>query len=190
MLRLVPKAARAIRSLTSSSRITPTVCWRRPKPRRRRLIGPKLGAITRMSLASDTSAINGYLITGERPETRRGLPFSVTMGGVVFVDCEASSLNSGSFITELGWAVVDPTMRRIHTGACLIRPLAKWLRISSAWDPVSEKLTGISKDMLEREGISPADAVTRFLSKIGDRPLFADEPPYDQFWIDQLFFAA
>lgn len=112
------------------------------------------------------------------------------MTDVVFVDCEASSLNSGSFITELGWAVVRGHERRIHTGACLIRPLAKWLRVSNAWDPVSERLTGITKDMLEREGISPADAIIRFLSEVGNSDLFSDEPSFDQFWVEQLFEAA
>ncbi|MDE3109398.1 MAG: hypothetical protein KGL02_05605 [Acidobacteriota bacterium] len=109
------------------------------------------------------------------------------MAGIVFVDCEASSLRSGSFITESGCAVVEE--RRVHTGACLIRPLAKWSRVSNGWDPASARLTGISRDLLEREGISPFNAATRFLNDVGDRLLFSDEPAFDQFWVEQLFEA-
>ncbi len=112
------------------------------------------------------------------------------MAGIAFVDCEASSLGSGSFITEIGWAVVQPAERRVHTGACLIRPLSRWLRVSNGWDPASEKLTGISRELLERDGISPFDAATCFLSDAGDRLLFSDDPAFDQFWLDQLFEAA
>lgn len=113
------------------------------------------------------------------------------MAEFAFIDCEASSLRSGSFITELGWAaVINPATRRIHTGACLIKPLPKWLRVSNGWDPMSEKLTGISRQLLDQDGISPSAAITRFLNEVGDQRLFSDEPSFDQFWLEQLFGAA
>jgi DNA polymerase III epsilon subunit-like protein len=107
---------------------------------------------------------------------------------IAFVDIEASSLGSGSFITEIGWAWISD--RRVHTGSCLIKPLPRWLRESTAWDPDAERLTGITKDQLERDGVSPTEAAMRIVRELGDRQLFSGEPAFDQYWLNQLFEAA
>jgi DNA polymerase III epsilon subunit-like protein len=105
-----------------------------------------------------------------------------------FVDLEASSLGSGSFPTEIGWATIQEG--QIRSGACLITPTAKWLRSSTAWNPASQRLTGITKEMLDRQGVSPSEAMRRFLAAVDNRLTLSDEPEFDSFWLGQLAEAA
>jgi DNA polymerase III epsilon subunit-like protein len=109
---------------------------------------------------------------------------------IAFVDFEASSLDSGSFTTEVGWAFIDLVDRRIRSGGCLIRPEPSWTRPASAWSAASERLTGISRAMLDRDGVPPAEAVARLLIAVGNRELVSDEPAWDQYWLGQLVEAA
>jgi hypothetical protein len=106
-----------------------------------------------------------------------------------FIDLEASSLGSASFPTEIGWAIVRED-GSIDSGACLIRPPAKWTIYANAWSAASECLTGITKEMLQGEGLSPVQAMSRFLEAVGDRDLYSDEPDYDNHWLNLLADAA
>ena len=105
-----------------------------------------------------------------------------------FVDLEASSLGSGSFPTEIGWATIQEG--KIRSGASLITPAAKWLRSSTAWNPASQRLTGITKEMLDRQGSPPREAMRRFLAAVRERLVLSDEPDFDAFWLGQLAEAA
>jgi len=107
-----------------------------------------------------------------------------------FIDFEASSLSSGSFPCEVGTGTLHREEPKIRSASWLIRPLAKWLRVSSAWDPKSETLTAITREMLEEHGVAARDVVERLLAVIGERSLFSDEPSFDQHWLRQLFEAA
>jgi hypothetical protein len=97
---------------------------------------------------------------------------------VALVDFEASSLGSASFPTEIGWAVVLAD-GPVKSGSCLIKPTARWTVYANAWSAASERLTGITREMLDQDGLPPREALQRFLEAVGDRDLFSDEPDYD-----------
>src|SRR6266481_2981759 len=80
---------------------------------------------------------------------------------LAFIDLEASSLSSASFPTEIGWAIVHDD-GSVESGSCLIRPPAKWKIYANAWTAVAERLTGITKEMLDQDGLPPTEAVKRF----------------------------
>jgi hypothetical protein len=94
---------------------------------------------------------------------------------IAFVDFEASSLDSGSFPTELGWAFINIVDRRIRSGDWLIRPEPSWARPASAWSAASERLTGITRAVLDHEGIRSVEALERLLQAVRDRQLLSDE---------------
>jgi hypothetical protein len=73
---------------------------------------------------------------------------------IAFVDLEASGLGSNSFPTEIGWAMISED-GSVESGSCLIRPTARWRMYSNAWSAASERLTGITKEILD-EGCHPA----------------------------------
>src|SRR5689334_12673109 len=97
----------------------------------------------------------------------------LNLNRLAFVDIEASSLGSSSFPTEIGWAFVAES-GPVVSGSCLIRPPAKWTVYSNAWSAVSERLTGITREMLDRDGLPPREALDRFLTAVADRDLFSD----------------
>jgi hypothetical protein len=110
---------------------------------------------------------------------------ALSLQRIAFVDLEASSLGSASYPTEIGWAIVQED-GSVESGACLIRPPAKWTIYRNAWNPASERLTGITREMLDRDGVPPSEAMRRFLHAIGDRDLFSDEPDFDAHWLGML----
>lgn len=107
---------------------------------------------------------------------------------IAFIDFEASSLGSGSFPTEIGWAFIAGN--RVHSGSSLIRPEPRWIRLPSAWSAASERLTSITRDMLDREGVPADEALPRLLQSVDDRQLLSDEPAWDLYWLGQLIEAA
>jgi hypothetical protein len=95
-----------------------------------------------------------------------------------FVDFEASSLDSGSFPIEVAW-VNENGQGESH----LIRPERAW----TSWSPQSEKIHGISRPILFREG-KPADWVARrALTALTGAILVSDNPAFDGHWLSMLF---
>jgi hypothetical protein len=111
------------------------------------------------------------------------------MPRIAFIDLEASGLGSASFPTEIGWAILRED-GSVNPDACLIRPPSKWTRYANAWNPASERITGITRAMLDRDGLYPSEALTRFLEAVGERDLFSDEPQFDSHWLNMLAEAA
>jgi hypothetical protein len=108
---------------------------------------------------------------------------------VAFVDLEASGLGSSGFPTELGWAVVKQD-GSITSDSFLIKPPSRWTRYTNAWSAASEALTGISREMLDRDGLSPAEVMNRFLAAVEGCELFSDAPDFDAHWLGMLSDAA
>jgi hypothetical protein len=77
---------------------------------------------------------------------------------IVFLDFEASPLSPSSFPVEVGW-VTASGMGEGH----LIRPAACW----DDWSPAAEKLQGLSRDLLEREGEAVENVAHRLLDALG-----------------------
>jgi hypothetical protein len=108
----------------------------------------------------------------------------------IFIDLEASSLGSASFPTEIGWAWLDSSTGIVSSGSRLIRPTGSWVLYSSAWSAASERLTGITRAMLEREGVSPDEAMRQLIEVIGVRQPLSDAPGFDEYWLAMLAEAA
>jgi hypothetical protein len=108
---------------------------------------------------------------------------------IAFFDLEASGFGSNSYPTELGWAVVQED-GSVLGDSMLIRPPARWTTYANAWSAPSEALTGISRQMLDRDGLSPAEVMKRFLVAVEGCELFADEPDFDHHWLGMLAEAA
>jgi hypothetical protein len=108
---------------------------------------------------------------------------------VALLDLEASGLGSASFPTEIGWAIIRDD-GSVASGACLIRPQSKWTAYANAWSAASERLTAITREMLDRDGLPPVEVVKRFLAAVEDCELYSDEPDYDRHWLAMLVEAA
>jgi DNA polymerase III epsilon subunit-like protein len=112
-----------------------------------------------------------------------------TVRGIAFIDLEAAGLGSNGYPTELGWAVVHDD-GSIISDSSLIRPTARWTTYTNAWSAASERLTGISREMLDRGGLRPIDVMRQFLAAVEGCELFSDEPDFDRHWLGMLAKAA
>jgi DNA polymerase III epsilon subunit-like protein len=115
---------------------------------------------------------------------------AVQLSRIALIDLEASGLGSNSYPTEIGWCLLHDDGTISASGACLIRPAGKWTTYSNAWSLASERLTGITREMLDRDGVSPRQAAERFLAAVGDRDLYSDEVDFDRHWLAMLADAA
>ncbi len=96
------------------------------------------------------------------------------------IDIEASGLKSGSFPVEVGWCRPGSEPHSL-----LIRPHASWN--AASWDTAAERLHGISRAMVETEGLSVSAAAARLRSELSGGVLLSDACAFDQHWFDMLF---
>src|SRR5271154_6308153 len=66
------------------------------------------------------------------------------------INIESSGLGTDSWPVSVAWRVLDSG----REGHILIKPAPTW----HGWDDEAEEIHGISRERLEREGISPAEA--------------------------------
>ncbi|WP_338662574.1 transcriptional regulator [Pararoseomonas sp. SCSIO 73927] len=100
---------------------------------------------------------------------------------IVFLDFEASGLGKRGFPIEVGW-VFESGEEEAH----LIRPAPEW----EEWDPSAERIHGLSRETLAREG-EPHDAVARrMVERLDGHALFASAPSWDGQWLSRLLRAA
>ena len=95
----------------------------------------------------------------------------------IFMDIEASSLDSGSFPIEIAW--VDSSG---HGESYLISPRFNW----KGWSAASEKLHGISQSMLDSEGIPATTAAQLVYDTLHDRLIYSDNAAFDAYWLGML----
>jgi hypothetical protein len=93
-----------------------------------------------------------------------------------FVDCEASSLDSGSYPIEIAW--VDASG---HGESYLIRPEFSWTN----WSAAAELIHGIKRATLAVEG-KPASWVAQRVLTLKDAVLVSDNPSFEEYWIGEL----
>ncbi|KHK89579.1 3'-5' exonuclease [Novosphingobium malaysiense] len=100
------------------------------------------------------------------------------------IDFEASCLPEygQSFPIEVAVARTDGDSR-----AWLIRPVEAWKHWD--WSPEAEKLHGISRAMLEQEGLPPEQVVAELSNFVHDCNVYADAD-LDQYWLELLCHAA
>lgn len=108
------------------------------------------------------------------------------MSEPVFYDCEASALEGVPI--EIGWAWLDGVTDAIVSEAHLIRPPADW-RIDDLWDADAQKLHGITRSELRRDGKPVWEIAQRMNAALACRELHADDP-HDEAWLRQVFDAA
>ena len=96
-----------------------------------------------------------------------------------FLDFEASSFDGQPI--EVAFSTADGEIR-----SWLIRPAPGW----TDWSPKAEKVHGISREMLARDG-APVRVVARELNRaLEGRVAYSDAPGLDGWWCRQLFEAA
>ena len=98
----------------------------------------------------------------------------------VILDIEASGFGRGSYPIEIGF--IEP-----EGGAfcALILPEPDWLH----WDASAEALHGISRDLLQRCGKSPAWVATEMNTRLAGQVVYCDAWGYDYPWLSRLFDA-
>lgn len=106
------------------------------------------------------------------------------MGGVIFLDCEASSLHpSLSNPIEIAWGgPVGPIE------SYLINPFPSqdgW----TDWDPQAQTLHGLSQDYLRQNGKLPREVAEAICRSLAGKTVYTDAPEYDGFWIRRLLVA-
>lgn len=98
-----------------------------------------------------------------------------------FIDFEASSLDLiASYPIEVGICMPDG---KLHSW--LIQPHVLWLD----WSESAEKVHGISRHRLEKEG-TPIPEVVAGLNELLTGQIFCDAWTFDSFWLHRLFKTA
>lgn len=100
-----------------------------------------------------------------------------------FLDFEASSLRSASYPIEVAWNAPDGSIE-----AHLISPagIPRW----TDWSVEAEKLHGISRALLLRDGKPPAWICRRMNHQLAGTMVYSDDPDYDGAWLAELFAAS
>lgn len=117
--------------------------------------------------------VHGYLAREQRGAGAEAV--------IVFLDFEASSLGKRGFPIEIGWAAEDGTEE-----AHLIRPASDW----EEWDEGAERIHGISRERLEREGEPHGAVARRMVEALSGHGLFASAPSWDGQWLSRLLRAS
>ncbi|EJB06776.1 hypothetical protein Rleg9DRAFT_5735 [Rhizobium leguminosarum bv. trifolii WSM597] len=99
---------------------------------------------------------------------------------IVFLDFEASSLGKHSYPVEIAWVFEDGRSRSL-----LIRPAANW----TDWSSDAERIHGISREQLARQGVSVAFVVKEMMMALSGHDLYASSPSWDGKWLSVLLRA-
>lgn len=94
------------------------------------------------------------------------------------IDLEASGFGSGSYPIEIGYALED---RVVYS--CLVKPAPRWTH----WSDEAEAIHGISRDMLDRDGLTARDVALRLNEALRGKTLFSDAWSFDSSWLGRLF---
>ena len=100
---------------------------------------------------------------------------------IVFLDFEASSLGKRGFPIEVGWAGEDGS-----EAGHLIRPAPGW----DEWSEEAERVHGISRERLLREGERHDALARRMVAALTGHALYASAPSWDGQWLSRLLRAA
>ena len=101
---------------------------------------------------------------------------------VFFLDCEASSLSWNSYPIEIAWGSCETEIQRY-----LISPasVVAW----QDWSYRSQRIHGISKNQLLRQGVSPEAVCDAIEAALIGRSTYTDNPDWDAMWLGKLFCA-
>lgn len=96
---------------------------------------------------------------------------------IAFLDFEASSLSDDSYPIEVGWVFEDG-----KAASYLIKPAPDW----TDWSTESEQIHGLSRFVLENEGIAVEAVAKEMLQSLAGHDLFASAPSWDGKWLSVL----
>ncbi|MBE0483514.1 MAG: hypothetical protein IBX52_08450 [Bacterioplanes sp.] len=94
------------------------------------------------------------------------------------IDLEASGFGRGSYPIEVGFALED---RHVHS--FLIKPPHHWQH----WDDEAEQIHGISRTMLQQEGLTPRETALKLNQLLHGKVLYSDAWSFDSSWIGRIF---
>lgn len=100
---------------------------------------------------------------------------------LVFLDFEASSLGKHSYPIEIAWVFEDG-----RSNSSLIKPAPAW----TDWSDKAERIHGISRSLLETEGLPVGEVAQHTLSALAGHSLYASAPSWDGKWLSALLRAA
>ncbi len=100
---------------------------------------------------------------------------------LVFLDFEASSLSKQSYPVEVAWVFEDGRSRTF-----LIRPAPDW----TDWSSEAEAIHGISRELLEKEGVTVSIIADEMVETLSGHDLYASAPSWDGKWLSALLRAA
>ena len=100
---------------------------------------------------------------------------------LVFLDFEASSLSKQSYPVEIAWVFEDGRSRSF-----LLKPDPNW----TDWSSEAERIHGISRDVLENEGVRISVIVDEMVTTLSGHDLCASAPSWDGKWLSALLRAA
>lgn len=104
-------------------------------------------------------------------------------GQPIFLDFEASSLDSLGFPIEIAWgAEID------QVECWLIRPDESW-NFEDGWDGAAEKIHGIPADQVCELGKDAGWICDQMNAQLAGLTIYADGLPFDRLWLEQLFDA-
>jgi DNA polymerase III epsilon subunit-like protein len=103
------------------------------------------------------------------------------MTTINIIDIEASGLHFDSYPIEIAVLVGDKRK------SWLIKPQDEW----EYWDDNAEAMHGISRELLQKEGIKAATVVQELDEFLAGsiEPLYSDAAYWDADWIDTLYFS-
>jgi hypothetical protein len=101
------------------------------------------------------------------------------MNGIpIIIDVEASAFGAGSYPIEVGVAMPE------GSSYCrLIRPQPNWTH----WDDDSEKVHGISREILRSHGKPVLEVAEELNRLLEGEVVYSDGWGYDQTWLSLLF---
>jgi hypothetical protein len=102
---------------------------------------------------------------------------------LAFIDLEASGFGPSSWPVEVGWA--------FEAGAAtslLIKPHATWT--DKYWDGAAQRLHGLSRADLDRDGLDPAIVCRRLNDALAGVRVQSDLLEWDSYWLFRLYSAA
>ena len=94
------------------------------------------------------------------------------------IDLEASGFGRGSYPIEIGYALEDR-----ETTSYLVKPAGSWLH----WSDEAEEIHGISRNMLEEEGLTPREIALKMNEHLRGKTLYSDAWSFDSSWLGRLF---
>lgn len=99
----------------------------------------------------------------------------------IILDIESSGFGRGSYPIEVGIALDDG-----QTGCRLIRPCSTW----NHWDSAAEKLHGIKREVIEKNGRSVVEVASWLNHSLKGKAVYCDAWGNDSSWLALLFDCA